>query len=168
MNPHLVSYVVSAIVIVALLALRMRRMGRDRPLKIDRLWVTPTIYLAIVVILLAQTPPDEMGWLWSAVGLVVGAVIGWYRGRMISISVDPVTQALKQRASPAAMIFLAVLVAARVFLRALAANEAQTWHVSAATIVDAFLTLALGVIAVQRLEMFLRARRLLAGAAATN
>jgi NAD/NADP transhydrogenase beta subunit len=164
MNPHLVSYVVSALVIIALLALRMRRMGRARPLKIDRLWVTPAIYFAIVVILLAQTPPEASGWAWCVVATVVGAVIGWYRGRMISISVDPVTQALQQRASPAAMIFLAVLVAARVFLRALAASEAQTWHVSAATIVDAFLTFALGIIAVQRLEMYLRARRLMMGA----
>ena len=62
------------------------------------------------------------------------------------------------------MIFIAVLVAARVFLRTIAASEAQSWHVSAATILDAFLAFALGIIAMQRLEMFLRARRLLAQA----
>ncbi len=163
-NSHLVSYAITGIVILGLLALRWRRMGRDRPLKVDQLWVLPAIYLAIVVILLVQTPPDEAGWLWCVAALVVGAVIGWYRGRMITISVDPATQALRQRASPAAMIFLIVLVGARVFLRSVVTDEAQSWHVSAATIVDAFLTLALGVIAVQRLEMFLRARRVMATA----
>jgi hypothetical protein len=56
-----------------------------------------------------------------------------------------------------------VLIAVRYGLRMLA-REAAPVHLSATTIVDAFLALAFGLIALQRLEMFLRGRKLLAEA----
>jgi hypothetical protein len=140
-------------------------MGRDRPLRLDGLWVLPAIYLAIVAVAFAQAPPDITGWTLIGIGLVLGGLAGWLRGRTISITVDPGTGTLNQRASPLGLILLVVLIAVRYGLRTLA-HEAAPVHLSATTIVDAFLALAFGLIALQRLEMFLRGRRLLAEAKA--
>lgn len=157
----LTSYVVMGVAIVLIIALRFRRMGRDRPLRLDGLWVLPAIYLAILVVAFAQTPPDAIGWMLIGIGLVIGGLAGWLRGRTISITVNPAIGTLNQRASPLALILLVALIAVRYGLRTLA-HEAAPVHLSATTIVDAFLALALGLIALQRLEMFLRGRKLLA------
>jgi hypothetical protein len=161
----LTSYVVMGVAIVLIIALRFRRMGRDRPLRLDGLWVLPAIYLAILIVAFAQTPPGAIGWMLIGIGLVLGGVAGWLRGRTITIRVDPATDTLNQRASPFGLILLVVLIAIRYGLRTLA-HSASSVHLSATTIVDAFLALAFGLIALQRLEMFLRGRKLLAEAKA--
>jgi hypothetical protein len=79
----------------------------------------------------------------------------------MAITVDPQTHMLNQQASPAAMIFLVVLVAIRFGLRSVLTEEAGALHVSAAFVTDVFVVFAVGLLAVTRLEMFLRARRLL-------
>src|SRR3546814_7046143 len=61
----------------------------------------------------AQRPPQGSGWAVVAIGLVVGAALGWQRGRFMHIHVDPETHALNQRASPAGMLFLVVLIAVK-------------------------------------------------------
>jgi hypothetical protein len=165
-NNSLVSYAIMGVAIILIVALRLRRMGRDRPLKLERLWVLPVVFLAIMAISFSEAPPDETGWMLTAIGLVIGGLVGWFRGRAIAITIDPRTQNLNQRASPAALIFLVVLIALRFGLRTLLATEAPSWHVNATAIVDAFLAFALGIIALQRLEMYLRGQKLLIGARA--
>jgi hypothetical protein len=161
----LVSYLVMGVAIVLIVALRFRRMGRDRPLRLDGLWVLPAIYLAILAVAFAQAPPDITGWALIGIGFVLGGLAGWLRGRAITITVDSGTGTLNQRASPLALILLIVLIAVRYGLRVLA-RQGSPVHLGATTIVDAFLALAFGLIALQRLEMFLRGRRLLAQAKA--
>jgi hypothetical protein len=161
----LAAYAVIGVAIVVIIALRFRRMGRDRPLRLDGLWVLPAVYLAILAVAFAQTPPDVTGWALIGIGLVLGGLAGWLRGRTISITADPGTGALNQRASPLGLILLVVLIAIRYGLRTLA-HQGSPVHLGATAIVDAFLALAFGLIAVQRLEMFLRGRRLLAQAKA--
>ena len=163
-NSQLTSYVITGAVVVLVLALRFRRLGQSRPLQLERLWVLPVVYAAIAVALVAQSPLQGFDWVWCAVALAIGAAIGWYRGKSVKITVDPNTHALNQTQSAATMVFLVALILIRFGLRSVLATEAQSWHVSAAVIVDAFIALALGLIAAQRLEIFLRARRLLESA----
>jgi hypothetical protein len=80
---------------------------------------------------------------------------------MMEITVDPQTHALNMRASPAAIIFLVALLLIRFGLRAALATESHAWGLKAALITDGFILFALGLLGVQRLEMALRARRLL-------
>ncbi|MEI9963756.1 MAG: hypothetical protein WDM92_02725 [Caulobacteraceae bacterium] len=124
----------------------------------------PALVLAATVAAMAPSPPRGLDWAWLALALVVGSVLGWYRGRMMHIEVDPQTHALNTRASPAAVMFIIALVAIRYALRALAVGEAHAWHVSVALITDGFLVFALGLLGLQRVEMWLRATRLLAEA----
>lgn len=158
--PAWVPYV-SALVVALVLALRLRRMSRARRLRLETLWIVPAVYAALAAWLFHVMPPGRTGWIVAGAALLVGGVVGWLRGRMMRIAVDPETHRLSQRSSPAAMLFLVALVVVRMALRSLAARMGGDWHVDAAVAMDGLLALAVGVLAMSRLEMGLRARRLL-------
>jgi hypothetical protein len=93
----------------------------------------------------------------SLAGLVIGAAVGWQRGKMMHIHVDPETHALNQKASPAAILFLVALIAVRSFGRGLLGSEG----LSPAMLTDPLIAFALGMFTLTRVEMYLRAKRLL-------
>jgi hypothetical protein len=137
---------------------RIRSMGRLRPLKLETLWVVSALYLVLAGLMFWQLPP--VGWvaIASVVGLALGAAVGWQRGTMMHIHVDPETHALNQKASPAAIIFLIVLVVVRSGAKSLLG---ETHAVSAAMLTDPLIAFALGMLTLTRLEMYLRAKRML-------
>ena len=153
-----ISYAITIGVIVVIMALRMRRMGQMRPLKLETLWIVPAMYAAVAALMLFSLPP--VGWvaLASLAGLAIGAAVGWQRGKMMHIHVDPETHALNQKASPAAMFFLIALILFRAGARSVLGAES---HVSPAMLTDPLIAFALGMFTLQRVEMYLRARRLL-------
>jgi membrane protein CcdC involved in cytochrome C biogenesis len=137
---------------------RIRSMGQLRPLKLETLWVVPTIYLVLAGLMFWQIPPK--GWIAiaSIIALAIGAAVGWQRGTMMHIHVDPETHALNQKASPAAMIFLIALVVVRSGAKTLLG---ETHAVSAAMLTDPLIAFALGMLTLTRVEMYLRAKRML-------
>lgn len=157
-------YLLPLAIFAVIFAFRIRRMSQERPLKLERLWVIPAIFVLLFVGTLYATPPRGLGWLWVALALPIGAAIGWWRGTSVRIAVDPLTHALNQRASPLAIIVLVLLVA----LKQAARYEGGALHTDVATLSDALLALATGTFAVMRLEMYLRGRRLLAAARAAG
>jgi NAD/NADP transhydrogenase beta subunit len=165
-NAKLISYLITGAIVLLVLFFRMRGMARGRRLRLEWLWVTPAILLLASIALIVQAPPVGLDWAWLAVVLVVGGAIGWYRGRMMRITIDPQTHALNMQASPAAIMFLVALFVIRFALRAALQTQASTWRLSPALITDAFALFALGLFGVQRIEMALRARRLLSEARA--
>jgi hypothetical protein len=149
-------------VIAVVLTLRMRRMATLRPLRVQSLWIVPAVYLAIAAIVFWATPPrTPMVWLSCAAALVVGAGLGWQRGRMMHISLDPASGSLRHKGSIAAMVFIVVLIALRTAARE--AVQLGGLPVDVRALTDVLVALALGLLSLQRLEMFLRARRLLTG-----
>lgn len=159
------SYAIPFAIIAVVVALRWRSMRRERPLKIELLWVFPAIYAAVVTWVFVEVPPSPIGWGWCALALGLGGAIGWYRGGMMRIVVDPATGTLRQKASPAAFLLLIGLI----FVRGIARQQmgggyGPGHHAMLAT--DVAMAFALGLIAVTRIEMALRARRLLAEARA--
>ena len=153
-----VSYAITIGIIIVVMALRLRRAGQMRPLKLGSLWVVPVLYLAVAAIMFAQLPPTGWVAMGSGVGLLIGAAVGWQRGKMMHIHVDPETHALNQKASPAAMLFLVALIVVRMLARGIIGAEGA---VSPAMLTDPLIAFALGMFTVQRVEMYLRARRLL-------
>ena len=151
------SYAITIGIVVIVLALRLRRAGQMRPLKLGSLWIVPAVYLAVAAVMFIQLPPT--GWVAVAcvVGLALGAALGWQRGRLMHINVDPETHALNQKASPAAMLFLIALIVIRMIART-ALGEG---NVSPAMLIDPLIAFALGMFTLQRVEMYLRAKRLL-------
>jgi membrane protein CcdC involved in cytochrome C biogenesis len=153
-----ITYAVTIGVIAVIMAVRLRRMGTMRPLKLGGLWIVPAIYAAVAALMFVQLPPRGWVAIASAVGLAIGAAVGWYRGKMMHISVDPETHALNQKASPAAMMFLIALIAVRMAARGILGQEGA---VSPAMLTDPLVAFALGMFSLTRLEMYLRAKRLL-------
>lgn len=166
--PGWASAIIPLLVLAVVFTLRVRRMKTARPLKLETLWVVPAIYLALVIFIFAKSPPTMVGWALTIVGLLVGSAIGWQRGRLMRIDVDPETHALSQRSSPAAILLLLGLVVIRMGARAWFGGDASAVQASAGAMMltDGLLGLALGLLSMTRLEMGLRARRLLAAARA--
>jgi len=153
-----ITYAITIGIIVVVLALRMRGMSKMRPLKLGALWIVPALYLAVAVFMFVQLPPTGWVAIASAVGVAIGAAVGWQRGKMMHIHVDPDSHALNQKASPAAMMFLIVLIVVRAGARSVLGQES---NVSPAMLTDPLIAFALGMFTVTRLEMYLRAKRLL-------
>lgn len=152
-----VGYVVSAIIICTILFFRFRSTRRIQKLRLERLWVVPALYVLVTASVLTQSVPSGIQWLYVALALVLGGVLGWRRGALMRITIDPETHELNQQASPAAMLFILVLIIIRQGLR----MEASTLGFNIAFVTDLLVVLALGLFAATRLEMFLRARRIL-------
>ncbi len=154
----ILQYVLPFALIAVVLGLRAWRLTRVRPLKIERLWIVPAIYLGLVTFLYIKGPPSAVGWLICLAMLLVGAAIGWQRGKTMRIDVDPETQTLRQKGSMLAVGILVLLFA----VRFASETEAQIYHLNTANLVtDALAALALGLFTMTRVEMYLRAKRLL-------
>lgn len=160
-GPGWLSYAIPIAIAAVVLGLRMRALSRPRRLRLETLWIVPALYLGVAVAMFWSAPPSLLGWLAAAGALVPGIAFGWQRGRMMAISVDPDTHALSQRGSPLAVFFLLVLIVLRGGLRAAALRAPGGWHLDAAVMTEALVAFALGMFGATRLEMFLRARRLL-------
>ncbi|MBI5942265.1 MAG: DUF1453 family protein [Caulobacterales bacterium] len=165
-DPKTVGPIIGIVIFLAIFSLRMMRSRQQRPLKLEWLWVTPAVLILMSGFLLWQFRPQGLEWLRLAVIFAIGGAIGWQRGRMMTITVDPATHDLNQQASPAAMILLVGLVAIRLGLRSVLTEEAGALHITVNFITDAFVILGVGLLGVTRLEMFLRARKLLSQARA--
>ncbi|MHB8527946.1 MAG: DUF1453 domain-containing protein [Caulobacteraceae bacterium] len=157
---------IGLVVVVAIILLRN---NRPRRLRIERLWIRPLLYVVLLATTLAAAPPPATP---GAVGpivlaLLVGATLGWQRGRLMRIDADPQTHELSVRTSPVGMILILGLVILRLGLRSLAAN-ASLAGLSAALAADALLVMAVAMMIAQSGEMWLRARRLLARAKAAK
>lgn len=152
------SYAITIGIIAIVMALRFRRMGRLRPLKLATLWIVPALYFVLAAVMIIELPPTYPVALASIVGILIGAMIGWQRGKMMHIDVDPETHLLNQKASPAAMFFLLALVVLRTGARTLLG---QSGAVSPAMLTDPLIAFAVAMLSMTRLEMFVRAKRLL-------
>lgn len=167
-GPHWISYAVTAAVILIVMALRFRQVGKVRRLRLETLWIIPALYAGVAAYIFWTLPPHGVTWLWCALALVAGGALGWKRGGLMAISVDPQTHSLNQKTSLASMIFIIVLVVVRTASRELAMEMGLTAHGGIALLTDILVACALGLLTLQRIEMFLRARRLLAAARASR
>lgn len=154
-----------AVVIVVVMALRLRNVGKLRRMRLETLWIIPAIYLAMTVAIFATRPPVGITWAFIAAAAVAGAAIGWQRGKLMHIEVDPDTHTLNQRTSIAAIGFIVAVILLRNVASALAGRGGL--HVDVLTVTDVAMGFALGMFGMQRVEMFLRAKRLLAEARAS-
>ncbi len=160
--PGIWQYIIPIVFAGVILAFRARRMTQMRPLKIERLWIVPAIYLLLVAFLYIKGPPSPVGWAICVAMLIVGGAIGWQRGKLMEIHVDPETHAINQKGSYAAIVFLVGLFA----VKFVAQTGTQALHVNVVVLTDALAALALGLFTMTRVEMYLRAKRLLDAARA--
>ncbi|MFI4973942.1 MAG: hypothetical protein ACHP84_05320 [Caulobacterales bacterium] len=156
-------YLIPAVIVAVIL----RRNLRPRPLNIERLWVWPTIlFVSVASNLVAQPPPTDpitIGLLTAMFSL--GAVLGWQRGRFTHIEVHPETHDLTSKSSPIGLMFILLIFLAKFALRTVDLRKFGL-PISAGALADASLVLAMALMVTQRLEIWVRARRLLEEAVA--
>ena len=164
MDPKLLQTLLPILIIGVVLAFRLRSMSRRQPLNVARLWLAPLILVAIAVSTIAAHPPGTLGLAVCAVAIAVGGVLGWHRGKLTRIERDPTTGALFQQASPGAMILLIAVIAVRFAARYYLQGQATPGKFDQHTLIvtDGLLCFAVGLIAMTRIEMGLRARALMA------
>ena len=159
-------HLIPLLVIPVVLVLAVLKNRRKRELKPHLLWVMPLLVTAAIGIgLWANTQHPHFGplaWIAFVVALGLGGFAGWWRGKTITIEKEP-DGSLKAQASPLGLILIIGLFAARAGLREVMQSNAAAWHLDAVVVTDAFMIFALGMIVTQRIEMYLRARRVLAG-----
>ena len=166
MNPT--QLLITGGVVLALVLWRLRRMSQTRPLKTEQLWIVPAIFAGVTALAFVQAPPGVSDLPWLIGAALLGTIVGWYRGKMMRITVDPQTHVLTQAASPVALLFLFAVFALRYGLRYVLGEEANAWRISVNLLADAPLVFAIAMFAMQRVEMFIRAERLLAEARAAH
>jgi hypothetical protein len=158
-----------ALIPLVVIALVILRNSRARRLRIEGLWISPVIILALVATTLSQQGmPTPLMLGLDIAALVIGAVLGWWRARFTHITVDPATHELTSRASPVGMLVILGIFALRYAVRMYATESANSLGVSANAIADAALVISVGLVCAQRLEIALRATRLLNDARAAS
>jgi hypothetical protein len=158
---NVIGYFFAAIIVILLLSFRMRRMKRRVPLRWKRLWIAPTILALMAALTLTRVPLTGLDWGWLSLALVIGGLLGWQRGRLMSISLDPANRMLTTQATPMAIYFLLGLFVIRFALRTGLGLAAQGWGLGPDVVNGIFVVFAAGLFMAQGLEMALRARRLL-------
>lgn len=148
--------------LAVVLLVRMRRRQSEKPLSGRFLWLPPLVYLTAVIAMLVRQPPTPSGWLLLMAGVGLGAAVGWFRGRLFALRIDPASGAVLRRRSRAAVLLLVGIVAVR-FLANLwidPAAEPPSGSEHALLASDSMLGCVFGLLAVTRVEIAIRARRL--------
>lgn len=159
-----ITTIISFGVLALVLILRMRRARQVRPLKVGRLWILPAFYSVVVTLLYMAHPPVGMVWIYALGALAIGLLAGWWRGKLMIIHVDPQTHEVSQQGSVLAMAVIVVLVVVRIAARNVMASTSGNDPAFILAMTDALLALGLGFVAAQSLEIWMRARELLAAA----
>ncbi len=147
------------LVVIIVIALRLRRMNTERELKPKWLWVVPALLVVLGAATFVLNPPDAFYLGLSLGALAFGSAIGWYRGKTIRVWRDEANGKLMQKSSPLGMILLVGIILIRFALRSALGidapgNEAKDAH--ALMVSDVFLAFAIGFLGATRIELMLR------------
>lgn len=170
MDRQTTTYLIAFGVIALFMGFRIWRSSRAQKLKIERMWVRPTILLVILGLSIASQPPtlDPVTIAVLAVVTVIGFGLGLLRGRMVKVSINPQTHDLTSQQSPwGTMIFLAVMVV-RTGSRFVLRGEHEIAGVPVTDIIDGLSVLYAGSVVGLQVDIWIRARKLLADAVAAK
>ena len=168
-SPQTLQLLIPLLIIIPIFALRARRLSRPQPLKLAVLWLRPAILLAVCAAVLALPQPGvaprvflPLDWAVLAAVAAFGAVGGWYLGKTMTIDVHPENGTLMVKSSPIGLLVIAGLLLARTALRSGARLEAAAWHLDVTLIFDALIVFSAALFTVRSLEMYLRAKKVMA------
>ena len=172
MNQQAIQLFLPVLIVLPILYFRMRRMAKAQPLKLGRLWIRPSLIVAATVLVLVLPQPGQhvvrhlavQDWLWLGLAAGVGGVAGWHWGRTMAIEVHPEDGTLMVKGGQAAMLVLVVLILFRLGLRTGLAVEGKALHLDVLLISDASIVFTALLFTVRSVEMYIRARRVMAAA----
>ena len=113
--------------------------------------------------MLVKNPPGQLGWSAGFVALLLGGALGWQRGQLFDLRLDPDTGTLLKRRSPTAVLLLGAVVALRFIVGGVlrVAPTAMSAGSTAMLLTDVTMSFLLGLLGCTRIELYVRARRLL-------
>ena len=157
---------ITLLIAVAVLAMRNRR---PRRLRLEAMWIRPLIFLALIGLTFASAPLPRGALAISAlaVALILGVGAGWLRGSVTRVEVHPETHDISAQASVVGMMLILGLLVLRTSLRSAAATTSIA-GLPASALTGCLILFAGAMMITQSLEMFLRARKLLAEAQAAK
>lgn len=169
LNQQTITYLIVGVIVVALLAFRIMRARKARPVKLNLLWVGPAIILVVFGFFTAMMiylggPMSLTTGAALAASLVVGAAIGWWRGRFTRLEVNAETGSVTAQATGMGFVVLFGIIGARFALRYLFLGNLDPRAPLSMQINAGFLLFAIGLLCVASLEMWVRAKKLLAQA----
>jgi hypothetical protein len=160
LGPQTVGVIIGLAIITPILLLRN---SRPRKLRVELLWVRPAIWALIAAASFSRAPPPVS--MLSAAILIassaVGGFLGWHRGKLMRIEVDPDTHQMTLRASPAAMLFIVVLMVLRMSVRNVVLQDSGASGLPISVVIDGLILFSLGLMLAQAVELWIRGRRLL-------
>lgn len=168
MTPQQYGPLIGIAVAVVIILLRN---SKPRTLRPQFMWVAPLIVIVAIGFGLwgltkspglSHAPFGVADWTVLAVALILGGAAGWWRGKMMTIEKHP-DGTLKAQASPIGLILIVALLLGRRALSAFLEPHAASLGLSSLAVTDAFMILIVGMIVMQRIEMFIRARKVMAG-----
>jgi hypothetical protein len=165
-------YFLPLIVALAILYFRMRKMTKAQPLKRGRLWIRPAIILIAAVLILVMPQPGQhavrhflaQDWAWLGLAAGLGGIAGWHWGRTMAIEVHPEDGTLMVKGGQLAILVMGALILFRIGLRTGLRLEASAWHLDMLLISDALIVFSASLFTLRAVEMYLRARRVMARA----
>ena len=165
MDPKLLQTLLPIIIIAIVFAVRFRSLNKPRPFNAGRLWLLPSIVAVAVGFFLVSFPPSAVGWLIMVFAAVIGAFAGIKRGQLMHLDRDPQTGGLLIRQSPAALLFVFAILAAR---RAIAFETGSSSGVQvdasghippeALLVTDGLMVFALAMVVLMRWTLWQRAK----------
>jgi hypothetical protein len=158
---------------ILIIAWRMRRATKGRPLKPNRLWIRPAVLVVIVGLMLLHPAPITLRNVAIVGGaLAVGVGLGYFLASHQHLTIDPATGAITSKLSPVGVLLFLALIAVRYAVRFATVGDGETGHLSGPQLdamlvyTDAALFFALGLVSAQSWEIWRRAKALLTEAGA--
>jgi Zn-dependent protease len=152
--PVLIIGVVATLVII--------RNMKPRRLRLEMMWVRPLIIMSVAAGFLVLNPFPHQPYALAviAAAAVVGTIVGFLRGRMVRVTVDPETHTAMSQASPLGVGLILLIIGARYFLSSTAGTRSGHFDAQAMLVTDALLIFGAGVVGVTGLEVWMRANRM--------
>lgn len=152
--PFLVVGLVAAIVIF--------RNLKPRRLRLELLWIRPVIIMVIATAFLVLMPFPHQAYAIPVLiaAALVGGGLGFVRGRMVRVTVDPETHTAMSQASPLGVAFILLIVGVRYYLNSTIGVRSGHLDATAMLLTDALLLFGAGVVGVTGLEVWMRATRM--------
>lgn len=167
MTPQQIQQFAPLLVLVPIVAILVFRNLKPRRLRLELLWIRPAIIAGMASAALFFLPFPHQGY---AIPVLIGAALlgaglGYARGRMVRVSVDPETHTALSQSSPLGVLFILAVIGLKMFARG---PVGEATNPQTALLTDSLLLLGAGMVGVAGLEVWIRARKMIADSRAAK